>query len=243
MNAEEQPCTGGTLMTIRILFLILAAYLLGSVPFSHLITKWRTGQNLRDVGEGNVGSRNVWHIVGRRWGVVAFLLDTLKGLSVYLGGLLLGVPVWGIGLAGIAAVLGHQFSFFLHGQGGKGLATIFGLILGFAPLAAVGGLALMGLADLYFHNFNRSVIVGALGVIFLPLVLSEVLSPTDLSQGLVISIYALGLVMLAGVKKLLDRQHEAQVFAAHPWRGDAKPGFYHGEGHEHSTAQDAKKTQ
>jgi glycerol-3-phosphate acyltransferase PlsY len=217
-------------MTIGILFLILAAYLLGSVPFSHLITKWRTGLVIREVGEGNVGSRNVWHVVGPQWGALAFALDTLKGLSVYLGGLALGVPIWGIGLAGIAAVLGHQFSFFLHWQGGKGLATILGLMLGFAPLAALGGLALMGLSDLYFHNFNRSVIVGALGVIFLPLALG---------QSVAISIYALGLAMLSGVKKLLDRPHETEVWQTHPWEGNAKPGFYQGEGQDHAASQDA----
>ncbi|HLW02601.1 MAG TPA: glycerol-3-phosphate acyltransferase [Ktedonobacterales bacterium] len=217
-------------MAIGILFLLLAAYLLGSVPFSHLITKWRTGLVIREVGEGNVGSRNVWHVVGPQWGALAFTLDVLKGLLVYLGGIILGVPIWGIGLAGIAAVLGHQFSFFLHWQGGKGLATILGLMLGFSPLAALGGLALMGLADLYFHNFNRSVIVGALGIIFLPLVLG---------QSVAVSIYALGLAMLSGVKKLLDRQHETAVWQAHPWQGNAKPGFYHEEGHEHAASQDA----
>jgi glycerol-3-phosphate acyltransferase PlsY len=218
------------MMTLRILVLILAAYLLGSVPFSHLITRWRTGLAIREVGEGNVGSRNVWHVVGPRWGALAFVLDTLKGVSVYLGGLALGIPVWGIGLAGIAAVLGHQFSFFLHWQGGKGLATILGLMLGFAPLATLGGLALMLLADLYFHDFNRSVIVGALGVIFLPLVLG---------QSVAVSIYGAGLAMLSGVKKLLDRQHEAAVWAAHPWEGNARPGFFH-EGTDQTTAQDAK---
>ncbi len=219
------------MMTFRILFLILTAYLLGSVPFSHLITKWRTGLAIREVGEGNVGSRNVWHVVGPQWGAVALVLDTLKGLSVYLGGLALGVPIWGIGLAGLAAVLGHQFSFFLHWQGGKGLATILGLILGFSPLAALCGLALMVLADLYFHDFNRSVIVGALGIIFLPLVLG---------QSVAVSIYALGLAMLSGVKKLLDRQHEAQVWTAHPWEGNAKPGFYHGEATDQTASREIK---
>ncbi len=217
-------------MALRILFLMLAAYLLGSVPFSHLITRWRTGLTIREVGEGNVGSRNVWHVVGPQWGALAFALDTLKGLSVYGGGLALGVTIWGIGLAGIAAVLGHQFSFFLHWQGGKGLATILGLMLGFAPLATLGGLALMGLADLYFHNFNRSVIVGALGVIFLPLALGP---------SVAVSVYAAGLAMLAGVKKLLDRAHEAEVWQAHPWEGHAKPGFYHEEGQERAASQDA----
>ena len=217
-------------MTIRLLFLLLSAYLLGSVPFSHLITRWRTGLAIREVGEGNVGSRNVWHVVGPQWGALAFALDTLKGLAVYLGGLALAVPIWGIGLAGIAAVLGHQFSFFLHWQGGKGLATILGLMLGFSPLAALGGLALLGLADLYFHNFNRSVIVAALGVIFLPLALG---------QSVAVSIYALGLAMLSGVKKLLDRGHETEVWQAHPWEGNARPGFYHDEGQDHPASQDA----
>ena len=218
-------------MTFRILFLLLTAYLLGSVPFSHLITRWRTGLVIREVGEGNVGSRNVWHVVGPKWGALAFVLDSLKGLSVYLGGLALAVPLWAIGLAGIAAVLGHQFSFFLHWQGGKGLATMLGIMLGFSPLAALGGLALMLLADLYFHDFNRSVIVGALGVIFLPLALG---------QSVAVSIYALGIVMLAGVKKLLDRQHEARVWSAHPWEGNAKPGFYHAEANDQAASSGAK---
>jgi glycerol-3-phosphate acyltransferase PlsY len=218
-------------MTLRILSLILAAYLLGSIPFSHLITRWRTGLAIREVGEGNVGSRNVWHVVGPRWGVLAFLLDTAKGLAVYLSGLVLGVPIWGIGLAGIAAVLGHQFSFFLHGQGGKGLATIMGVLLGFSTLAALGGLALLGLAQLYFRDFNRSVIVAALGAIFLPLVLG---------QSVAVSIYALGLALLAGVKKLLDRQHETAVWATHPWAGNARPGFHPNDGDDQAATQDAK---
>ena len=217
-------------MTLRLLFLILTAYLFGSIPFSHLITRWRTGLAIRSVGEGNVGSRNVWHVVGPRWGALAFLLDTCKGLAVYLGGLALAVPLWGIALAGIAAVLGHQFSFFLHGQGGKGVATILGVMLGFSTLAALAGLALLGLAQLYFRDFNRSVIVAALGVIFLPLALG---------QSVAVSVYALGLGLLAGVKKLLDRQHETEVWAAHPWAGNARPGFHPNDGNDQSAHQDA----
>src|SRR5258708_40003259 len=61
--------------------LVLFAYLLGSLPFSQLITSWRTGLNLREVGEGSVGSRNVWHVVGPEWGLAAFALDACKGLG------------------------------------------------------------------------------------------------------------------------------------------------------------------
>jgi glycerol-3-phosphate acyltransferase PlsY len=83
------------------LFLVLAAYLLGSIPFSHLITTWRTGLVIREFGEGHVGSRNVWHVVGPRWGVLTFVLDTLKGFLVCPGGWALGSAARGIGLAGI----------------------------------------------------------------------------------------------------------------------------------------------
>jgi glycerol-3-phosphate acyltransferase PlsY len=205
------------------LIFILLAYLVGSIPFSYLLTKWRTGLNIRNVGEGNVGSRNVWHVVGPVWGILAFALDTLKGLAVFVAGGMLGISLVGTILAGVAAILGHQFSIFLRGQGGKGLATIFGFMVGLAPLSTLGGIALMGLAYLFFHDFNPSVIIGALGVIFLPLFLPAL----PFSQRLVVALCALSMALLAGVKKLLDRQHEAVVWASHPWESQAKPGFFH----------------
>jgi acyl phosphate:glycerol-3-phosphate acyltransferase len=209
-------------MYIRILLFIAAAYLCGSTPFSHLITRWRTGLAIYEVGEGNVGSRNVWHVAGPVWGVLAFVLDTLKGLGVFLGGVALSLPLAAIGLGGIAVMVGHQFSLFLHGQGGKGLATIGGFMLGLSPLSTICALALMGLAYLFFHDFNPSIIVAALGIIFLPLLSG---------QPLEVSLYALALGLLAGLKKLLDRPHEAHVWASHPWESQAKPGFHQAEGH------------
>ncbi len=217
------------------LVFILLAYLVGSIPFSHLLTKWRTGLNIRNVGEGNVGSRNVWHVVGPAWGILAFLLDALKGLVVFIAGGLLGISLVGTILAGVAALLGHQFSIFLHGQGGKGLATIFGFMVGLSPLSTLGGIAALGLAYLFLHDFNPSVIISALGVIFLPLFLPTV----PLSQRLVVSLCALSMALLAGVKKLLDRQHEAAVWASHPWEGQARPGFFNEEESEQAPAPES----
>lgn len=217
-----------------ILIFILLAYLVGSIPFSHLLTRWRKGVNIREVGEGNVGSRNVWHVVGPTWGVLAFALDALKGLAVFLAGVALGVPQVGIILAGVAALLGHQFSIFLRGQGGKGLATISGFMLGLAPFSTSGGLALLGLAYLFFHDFNPSVIISALGVIFLPLFL-----PLPIGQRLAITLCALSMALLAGVKKLLDRQHEAAAWASHPWQGTARPGFHQAQGDEQVPAPES----
>src|SRR5215472_18679680 len=128
-------------MNPGIILLLLLSYLIGSIPFSQLISQWRTGLNLREVGEGNVGSRNVWHVAGPSWGLLAALLDCLKGYAVYtLSGAFLPQP--GMLLAGIAVLLGHQFPIFLRGRGGKGLATALGVLLALSPVSSLCALLL-----------------------------------------------------------------------------------------------------
>ncbi|HEY7340391.1 MAG TPA: glycerol-3-phosphate acyltransferase, partial [Ktedonobacterales bacterium] len=147
---------------------ILGAYLIGSIPFSQIITKWRTGLKLYEVGEGNVGSRNVWHVVGPQWGVLALLLDCLKGLLVYWAASAL-VPAVSALLAGGTVVLGHQFSIFLRGRGGKGLAPALGVLLVISPLPTLCAVLILGLAYLITRDFNPSVTVAIVAIILLPL--------------------------------------------------------------------------
>src|SRR5258707_7797587 len=128
--------------------LVLFAYLLGSLPFSQLITAWRTGLNLREVGEGSVGSRNVWHVVGPEWGLAAFALDACKGLGALEVARAARVPEAVALLCGVAALLGHQYPIFLRRHGGKGLAAALGAPLGGTPLSSVGGPAVGGIGYL-----------------------------------------------------------------------------------------------
>jgi glycerol-3-phosphate acyltransferase PlsY len=192
------------------------AYLLGAVPFSQLLASWRTGQNLREVGEGNVGSRNVWHVAGPLWGLAAFGLDTLKGLGAIELARAASAPDVVALLCGVAAVLGHQFPVFLRGNGGKGLATGLGALLAVTPLSCLGGLVVLGLVYLITRNFNPSVTLGIIAMIVLPLLLREPLWVPG---------YTLALALLAGLKKLLDRPHEQKVWAQQPWEGTARPGY------------------
>jgi glycerol-3-phosphate acyltransferase PlsY len=196
--------------------LVLVAYLLGALPFSQLIARWRTGLDLREVGEGNVGSRNVWHVAGPQWGVAAFALDVFKGLAAVEVGRVAGAADVVVLLCGVAAMLGHQFPIFLLGRGGKGLATGAGALLAVTPLSVLGGLAVLGLVYLITHNFNPSVTLGIIAMILLPLALREPLWVAG---------YTLTLALLAGLKKLLDRPHEQKVWAREPWKGTALPGF------------------
>ncbi len=117
---------------------IVAAYLLGSVPFAFLIAR-AYGKDLRTIGSGNIGATNLARAVGRKWGYGCFALDVLKGLvpTAVVGAILAG-PVNPMSLSlwllvGIAAILGHVFPVYLRFKGGKGVATSFGVALGLWP--------------------------------------------------------------------------------------------------------------
>jgi glycerol-3-phosphate acyltransferase PlsY len=197
-------------VTVKIAGLFLFAYLVGSVPFSAVITRWRVGQDLSEVGEGNVGARNVWHVVGPVWGIAAGLLDGLKGWITYIvSAVVVHASVPGILLAGFGVVLGHQFPLYRGGRGGKGLATMEGFLLGLALIPALIGMIVLGVVYILTRDANFSIIFGPLAIIVSTIVLHE---PAAL-------IAALGFGILAGVKKLLDLPHEKQVWLQHPWRG------------------------
>ncbi|HEY1389252.1 MAG TPA: glycerol-3-phosphate acyltransferase [Ktedonobacterales bacterium] len=197
------------------LVVILGAYLIGSIPFSQIITRLRTGLKLYEVGEGNVGSRNVWHVVGPQWGVLALLLDCLKGYLVYWAATAL-VPAASAVLAGVAVVLGHQFSIFLRGRGGKGLAPALGVVLAISPLSTLCAVLILALAFLITRDFNPSVTVAIVAIILLPLLFR---------QPLWVPVYTLVLALLAALKKWLDHAHDTRVWNSHPWQGEANPGW------------------
>jgi len=111
---------------------MLAAYLLGSIPFGFLIAKiWNI--DIRKYGSGNIGSTNVFRTLGPLPGTIAFALDFFKGmLAVYMGFWVGGDPLLVI-LMGVSVVFGHMFSIFLGFKGGKGAATGLGVLAGIAP--------------------------------------------------------------------------------------------------------------
>lgn len=146
-----------------ILASIACGYLSGSVPFGYLGGKLK-GLDIRQHGSGNIGATNAIRVLGKGIGIPVFILDMLKGwLPVWLAALWLEgasseLISTGKVLAGFAAVLGHMFTFWLGGKGGKGIATTAGVLLGIAPLAMLGGLA----AFLLFFLPTRYVSLGSL---------------------------------------------------------------------------------
>ena len=124
--------------------LIFLAYLIGSIPTAIWVSKYFFGIDIREYGSGNAGATNTFRVLGSRWGTFVMAADVLKGLlatSLYIL-----IPYylhdeWDrtnfmVGL-GLAAVAGHIFPIWADFRGGKGVATLFGMIIAIQPLVAV----------------------------------------------------------------------------------------------------------
>lgn len=125
--------------------MLLAGFMLGSLPFSVWIGRYALRRDIRQVGDGNPGSTNVLKAGGARWGAVAFLLDFLKGaLPVAVAHFVLRWDDAALFLVALMPPLGHAFSPFLGFRGGKALATIGGVWCGLTiwEIPTVGGLLL-----------------------------------------------------------------------------------------------------
>ncbi|MHC4456820.1 MAG: glycerol-3-phosphate 1-O-acyltransferase PlsY [Planctomycetota bacterium] len=170
---------------------IIAAYLLGSIPFGLLIAKAH-GKDLRSIGSGNIGATNVSRALGRKWGYFCFLLDVLKGLLPTLATMSLTRPLstqsyaetiillWLWLAVGSAAILGHIFPIYLKFKGGKGVATSFGVALGLWPyytIAAAIAFAIWLVVVLATRYVSLASIAASLAFPIV-LILAILLSPT-----------------------------------------------------------------
>ena len=126
------------------LFVIFVAYLIGSIPTSVWVSKYFFGIDIREYGSGNAGATNTYRVLGAKWGTFVMIADMLKAIvavklafllpnaydnDLYLVNLQLGL--------GLAAVLGHIFPIWAEFKGGKGVASLFGMVLGIQPNVAL----------------------------------------------------------------------------------------------------------
>jgi glycerol-3-phosphate acyltransferase PlsY len=117
--------------------LVVAGYLIGSIPWGVVVVRVARGEDIRTRGSGNIGASNVWRTYGKSLGIPVALLDVLKGFVPALAGSLLAGDWIGV-LAGAAAMLGHARPVYLgFRKGGKMVATAGGVSFALAPLAAV----------------------------------------------------------------------------------------------------------
>jgi acyl phosphate:glycerol-3-phosphate acyltransferase len=132
------------LPSMKEVLFILFAYLIGSIPTAVWISRYFFGVDIRDYGSGNSGATNTFRVLGSKWGCIVMSVDVLKGViatSLYIVLPFYMHNEWDrtnlmVGL-GLAAVVGHIFPLWADFRGGKGVATLFGMILAIQPLVAL----------------------------------------------------------------------------------------------------------
>jgi acyl phosphate:glycerol-3-phosphate acyltransferase len=114
--------------------LFAAAYLIGAIPFGLVVGKLFYGVDVREHGSGNVGTTNVFRVLGKKAGVVVLVCDMLKG---YIPAVIAAhfFNPWAAIFIAAAPVVGHVYSVFLKGRGGKGVATGAAVVAALVPLA------------------------------------------------------------------------------------------------------------
>ncbi len=178
------------------LALVVGAYLLGSIPFGYLVAKIK-GIDIRTVGSGNIGATNAMRVLGKPAGIFVLLMDALKGYAacVFLAPLIynwISPHLSGLApqfstlpemdrlrfetVAGIGAVLGHNYTCWLKFKGGKGIATSAGVYIALAPWP----LLIAAVAFFVFLLATRYVSVGSIAAAIALPVAVWIMTPANL---------------------------------------------------------------
>jgi len=175
---------------VNSLGLLIASYLIGSIPASYLVGRLARGIDLRSEGSGNLGATNAFRVLGWRLAVPVLMIDLLKGWfpAFYFPKFIGAGEGWAIAFGG-AAIIGHVFSIYMGFRGGKGVATSAGVFLALAPLAILAGIAVWLLLVLKTRIVSIGSLAAAL-VVPVAVWLTEGVGPTLwLSLGLMIFVF------------------------------------------------------
>jgi len=168
---------------------IILSYLVGAVPTGLIVVRLLTGEDIRRHGSGNIGTVNVLRVAGAGTAVVVLAVDILKGIVPVLLALRMGFAPWTVVLCGLAAITGHNWSVFLGWQGGKGIATSFGVLLGLSWLAA----AVAAVVWVVAVALTRYASLGSLlGVVSVPITLWRLHQPDEyVYLGVIVALLAI----------------------------------------------------
>jgi glycerol-3-phosphate acyltransferase PlsY len=183
---------------------VVIAYLLGSIPFGLIIGRLRSGIDIREQGSGKTGATNLMRVAGTRLGILALVLDVVKAsAAVILAAVIIGRDsgVLTIGsmsvhwqyvaqvVAGLAAVVGHNWPIFAKFRGGRGVTAYFGTVFAIFPPAGIFGAEVLAIAALRSRHMSLGSLLGALATwcLMLPLtVVYKLLPPIYLIYGSVV---------------------------------------------------------
>ena len=144
---------------------IVVAYMIGCIATAYYVVRLRTGQDIRQLGSGNVGGRNAGRVLGRAGFAIVAVVDALKGLLVVLFARYLGAGEWTMALVMLAVLAGHIWPAQLGFRGGKGAATFIGALAGYNVMIA---LLTAGVFVLLFAILRSFTLAGLLALVLTP---------------------------------------------------------------------------
>ncbi len=162
----------------------IIAYLVGGIPFGYLLAKYIGGVNVKEEGSGNIGATNVLRVLkakdpklAKKLGALTLLLDALKGAVVILIAKYMGANDFTLWSIAVFAVIGHCYTPFLHFEGGKGVATGFGVLMVLIPIPTLIALVVWFLAAKVIKISSLSSLLALLSI----LISSYILYPKGLA--------------------------------------------------------------
>ena len=171
------------------LAVIILSYLVGAIPTGLVVVRVLAGEDIRRHGSGNIGTVNVFRVAGVATAVVVLVVDILKGIVPVLVALRMGFAPWTVVLCGLASIIGHNWSVFLGFQGGKGIATSFGVLLGLSWQAAAVAAAVWVIA---VALTRYSSLGSLLAVVSVPITFWRLRQPEEyMSLGVIVMLLAI----------------------------------------------------
>jgi glycerol-3-phosphate acyltransferase PlsY len=198
--------------------LVIVAYLIGSIPFGVLIGRWFWDTDVRDYGSGNIGTTNVFRVLGVKAGILVLACDMGKGfLPTFIATQFL--PPWVAVIVGLVTLLGHTYSVFLRGNGGKGVATGAGVILALMPVVFLVLLAAWVLVVLTTRIVSLASIIAAVAFCVSTFLTDQ---PPSYRIAAVIATLVVVFAHRSNIRRIALR---AENRVRMPWddRGDAQP--------------------
>jgi acyl phosphate:glycerol-3-phosphate acyltransferase len=205
------------MMTIVIVLVIFAAYLVGSIPTSVWMGKWFYSIDIRNHGSGNAGATNTIRVLGWNAGIIVFIIDVLKGFAAvelaYLSSVQHGT-IWFINfqiLLGLVALIGHIFPLWAGFKGGKGVAALLGVIMTLTTGPALLSFAIFLLVLLLFKYVSIGSMIAGISY---PIIIS-VLYPS-FSDSIKISSVVMAVILIIthrkNIKRLLKGEESKAYF-------------------------------
>jgi glycerol-3-phosphate acyltransferase PlsY len=198
------------------IFILLTAYLFGSLPSAVWIGKIFYGIDVREHGSGNAGATNVFRVIGKSAGIPVLISDILKGwiavkLSYFVADMLSKEELVSLQLSlGAAAIIGHIYPVLASFKGGKGVATLLGVTLAIHPLSALVGIGVFIFILLTTHYVSISSITAGLSFPISILILF----PTSSSTLVLFSLLTPAIILVTHQKNIerLLKKEESKIY-------------------------------